>query len=323
MNPKVSIIIPNYNYGKFIAQALESVLRQSFRDYEVIVIDDGSTDNSCEIIEQYSERFGTKLKCIVQSNQGVAVARNNGILKARGDYIAFLDADDIWLDYALQSLVDAIEGSNCGLVYGNVEYFDVAMEKRMGIRFTSNSELVPYRGKDCFAKLFVHGNFIPMDAAIMRSSVFKKSGLFDKRFRCGEDLDMWMRIALQYEIGYLDQILTHLRKHSSSLSSLFIDSAKADILMTHRMFQEVPHFTELVSQKQMDDKLYLSYYRLGIFYILDGKGKRGRAWLVKAWKINSNVFKNNIVSYFCISYLPLSVFFKSTRYWVHKIFRGV
>ncbi len=321
MDPKVSIIIPNYNYGRYIGETLQSILRQSFKDYEVIVVDDGSTDNSAQEVERFRGDFGGKLRYFYQKNQGVATARNHGISQARGQFIAFIDADDLWLEQSLSKIVAFMETHpECGLVYGNVQIVDLKKNTLIKVRFSPSSSEKPYEGK-CFEKLFCEGNFIPTAAVLMPRVVFKQIGLFDTRFKCGEDLDMWLRISALYPIRYLDEVLTIMRRHDTSLSHGYLASAKADILMIRKFSKLMPLFKEVVGIKKIQEKLWEAYYRMGIFLILKGRGRRGRIWLVKALRVNFNLFKKKILAYVVLSYVPFANSFNGLRNSLHYLFK--
>jgi len=311
--PKVSIIIAVYNYGQYLKDALESVLKQSFADYEVIVIDDGSTDDTAKVVEEWMVAFKGKLRYFFQNNQGVAAARNQGILKSRGEYITFLDADDAWYWHTLYTLVSYMElERNCGLLYGNVQFYDITLEKLIGCRFHPDSVLFPYTGK-CFDKLFLHGNFIPTSATLVRRSVFDKVGLFDHRFKCGEDLDMWVRVSAIFEIKYINEVLAKVRDHEVGLTLAYLSAHKASILMTQKFIKSIPHFKDMIEQELIKKKLYVNYYTLGIYSILEKKCKRGLLWLRKAWRIDPNPFKNKILLYFMIGNMPVLLFFRRFR----------
>src|SRR5437867_1708261 len=119
--PKVSIVIPTYNYGRYVVEAVESVLNQSFQDREVIVVDDGSTDDTRERLE----RFRGRIRYIYQRNKGLPAARNTGIRAARGAYVAFLDSDDLWLPEKLALQVPILDTrQQVGMVYTDAHLFD-------------------------------------------------------------------------------------------------------------------------------------------------------------------------------------------------------
>ena len=147
--PKVSVIIPAYNSSGFIEDALESVFKQTYRNYEVIVVDDGSTDKSAEIIGSFSDK---RIIYIYQENHGVSVARNKGILESKGEYIAFLDSDDLWLPEKLEKQVAILNNNkNTGLVYTD---FDVIHEGESSYWQLSEDSKVFYKG-NVFNKLFM------------------------------------------------------------------------------------------------------------------------------------------------------------------------
>jgi glycosyltransferase involved in cell wall biosynthesis len=319
MEPTVSIIIPNYNYSHFIGEALNSILKQSFNDYEVLVIDDGSTDNCAEVVNGYSKTFNGRLRYIYQKNQGVAAARNNGILSSKGEFITFLDADDILLENALEEIFSFIK-SNAGyaIYYSNVQIMDKNMKELIKNRFSKESEEKPFSGK-CFEKLFRYGNFIASAGVTIPKGVYNQIGLFDKRFRCGEDIDMWLRISSSFEIKYTDLIVAKLRRHETSLSFNGIAAVNADLLMIKKLSNSIPNFHNLISQTQINQRLYHDYYKLGFSYILNGNYRRGRLWLLKALKIDSNVFKNYILIYFLFSFIGAGMIARRIRLLKHKI----
>ena len=109
---KVSILIPSYNNAHYLPQAIDSALNQTFQDFEIIIIDDGSTDNTREIVERYLKRAPDKIRYIYQDNQGLARARNTGLRHARGEYVALLDADDVWLPARLEETVKILDADS-------------------------------------------------------------------------------------------------------------------------------------------------------------------------------------------------------------------
>lgn len=316
---KVTVVIPNYNYGPFIAETLHSVLKQTYQDFEVIVIDDGSKDQSCQIVEDLKLQFKGRLRLIRQKNQGVAVARNTGITAAQGEFIAFLDADDIWLESTLATTMKFLQdNSNYGMVYGNTEFFESKTGKILGRNHGEGSPKIPYTGK-CVEKLFVRGNFIPLMTVLIRKSIFTYVGLFDPQFRVGEDLDLWMRIAGKYEIGYIPQVLTRVRRHGRSLTFHALAHAKVNILRSKKCLRLYPELSKVVSKEIMDKKNYWGYYNLGMCLILDGKQKRGRKWLLKALRIDKNPFQNKIVMYYILSFVPGITLINQGRELLRKI----
>jgi glycosyltransferase involved in cell wall biosynthesis len=209
--PLISAIIPAYNYGLYLRQAINSVLEQNVRDLEVIVVDDGSTDSTCEIVEAITDK---RVRYHFQENSGLASARNAGILLSSGKYLSFLDADDIWLSQksALQIRVFE-ENPRTGLVYGSYQLIDSIGN----ILATRNAQ----RFDTGWLEKLVLGNFVAGSAStsMIKQEVFRETGLFDSHLVAGEDWDMWLRIANTYEIRGVKEVVSCIRIHDKNLSS--------------------------------------------------------------------------------------------------------
>jgi len=199
--PKVSVIIPTYNCAKYICQAVDSVLAQTYRDFELVVVDDGSTDNTKELLMQY----GKQLRYIYQENRGMTAARNTGINNSSGEYIAFLDSDDMWLPSKLQRQVKLLdEAPEVGLVYCWHYYIDAEGNRctfcnnRIGRSFESGSRL--------FEKL-IENNVISGGAStpVIRRECLEKSGMFDESIPYSGDWDLWLRISMDYIVAVIPE----------------------------------------------------------------------------------------------------------------------
>ncbi len=209
--PKVSVVIPTYNYAQYIEEAVDSVLVQTHKDCEIIVVDDGSTDDTRVVVSQYAP----DVKYIYQKNQGLSAARNTGIRNSKGEYIAVLDSDDLWLSCKLEKQIRLFEAnSRLGLVYSDGLVFgeELAWDD---LSFGGNMNF--YRGR-IFDKL-VLGNFIPCLSVVIKRSCFDKVGLFDISLDACADWDMWLRISSHYEVDYVDELLVKYRKHRGSLGT--------------------------------------------------------------------------------------------------------
>ena len=205
--PLVSVIIPTYNYGRFVTEAVESVLAQvlpdgqAYTDYEIIVVDDGSTDDTRERLAPYLDR----IRYIYQENRGLSAARNTGIKAARGNFIAFLDSDDLWLPEKLAVQAPVLERDpEVGLLGCAAVGYDEA-HQRQASREISAEELV------------VSARFGP-GSVVARRECFETCGLFDEELRSAEDRDMWIRIARRWRIVKLSQPLWEYRIHTGSMS---------------------------------------------------------------------------------------------------------
>jgi glycosyltransferase involved in cell wall biosynthesis len=203
----VSTIITTYNHAQFLPEAIESALGQTIRPAEVIVVDDGSTDDPGAVVSRYSE-----VQLIRQPNQGLAAARNTGWLAARGRYVIFLDADDRLLPEALASNLRCFDKRpECAFVYGGYYYIDA------GGRYLS-SHPVDLIGEDAY-ECFLKGNCVAMHATVMyRRDCLEEVGGFDARLRCCEDYELYLRLARRYPVAAGDERLAEYRRHGSNMS---------------------------------------------------------------------------------------------------------
>lgn len=205
--PRVSIIIPTYNCAQYIVQTIKSVFAQSYKDYELIIIDDGSTDNTRDILAPYLDR----LIYLYQANQGESVARNVGIQRARGEYIAFLDSDDWWLPGKLAKQVAAMDTHpDVVLTYGYVFVVDNAGNR---IAFRGQQQHGDgVQGKSLVFERLVVSNFITNPNSVMvRRNTLMQTQLFDIEIEWGEDWQLWLQMALQGPFLFLPEELACYR----------------------------------------------------------------------------------------------------------------
>jgi glycosyltransferase involved in cell wall biosynthesis len=207
--PRVSVVVPAYNYGRYVGQAIESVLGQTFGDVELIVIDDGSTDNTGEVVSQYRD---DRLVLIQQPNRGLPAARNAGLRRATGEMVAFLDADDSWMLHKLELQVAALERLPAvGLLGGGYVVWNA----------DTGAEVVrrplPLRGK-VLDRVAVE-NVVPgsPSVVVVRREVLDQVGLFDESLRALEDWDLWQRCARVCEFDYLEEPLARIRRHGTNM----------------------------------------------------------------------------------------------------------
>lgn len=203
--PRVSVVIPTYNRADLVPLAVESALGQTFVDLEVIVIDDGSTDNTAEVLRG----FGQRLRLITRSNDGLASARNRGIMEAAGQFVAFLDSDDIWLPHKVERQVAVFDAEpEVGLVYTQAYWMNAAgLVLNRPPHGHDQSELTPT------AEMLVVGNLVcgGGSGAMVRRSCFDTVGLFDERVVGYEDWDMWLRISLHFRLRLIPEPLVCYR----------------------------------------------------------------------------------------------------------------
>ena len=216
--PKVSVIIPLYNKGKYIARALDSVFSQTYQDYEVIVVDDGSTDNGPEIVKQYND---PRLRLIHQENAGPGAARNKGISESKGEFLSFLDADDEWLPEFLEEGIYALSenpqcSSFCSCYYMGEEKEDKSEAfKKLGF---GNGVYKVNRG-DRLPKVSAMVRFVRTWAGIHQKTNVTNLGGFYDRFKCkrGEDTFLWLPYIFNNELFFKIQPLVWYHIEASDL----------------------------------------------------------------------------------------------------------
>lgn len=208
--PKVSVIIPNYNYADYLSRTVDSVLAQTYGNVEVIVVDDGSRDKSLDVLKKYEKEIAV----IVQQNQGVSAARNTGANNSTGDYLAFLDADDIWLPEKLEKqMVKFRDDEEVGLVHCSMTYIDKE-EKPTGEH--------EFGKEGWFADqiLLLKGGIVGAGStAIVRRSLFDEIRGFDKRLSTAADWEFSYRAASRSKVGYVPDSLVQYRIHGSNMHS--------------------------------------------------------------------------------------------------------
>jgi len=215
----VSVIIPAFNAARYIRSSLMSVLEQDYKNVEIIVVDDGSTDSTREIVQEFG-----KVKYLRQLNRGQGAARNAGIAVARGDFFAFLDADDLWLPTKLRYQMELFDSQpHLGLVYSDAVSFD----QETGKDLWCFSQRCRFYDGDALKPLIL-GDFIPTLTVVIRRAVWETVGGFDEtdKLRSREDWDLWLRIASRYPIGFVKAPLAKYRIHSNN-SSTRLDPKRA------------------------------------------------------------------------------------------------
>jgi len=206
--PEVSIILPTYNRGWIIEEAIDSVLAQDFKDFELIVVDDGSTDDTGQILDSYDQ----DLIVLRQSNKGVSAARNRGIAAAKGRLIAFLDSDDLWLPRKLSSQVDFLNSNPVAVINQTEEIWI-----RNGVRVNPKTRHHKFAGMIFERSLALC--LVSPSAAMMKRSLFDEVGLFDEDLPACEDYDLWLRISWRYPVHLIETPLIIKRGgHADQLS---------------------------------------------------------------------------------------------------------
>ena len=213
--PRVSVIIPSFNTAAFLPQALDSVLHQTYSDWEVILVDDGSTDNTSEIAKAASSSFGGRLNYVYQTNKGLPAARNTAIRNSSGEFISLLDADDIYAPRRLEASIAAMDRNpNAGLVHSKVARIGMQGEN-LGIPFAPPEKFL---SGNIAHHIFTRQAHIVCPTAMFRRVCLDKAGYFDESMRATEDRDLWFRLAQYYPVIYINEILAYYRISPNSMS---------------------------------------------------------------------------------------------------------
>lgn len=287
--PKVSVIIPAYNSDRFIRETIDSVLNQTYRDFELIVVDDGSSDRTADIISSYKDR----LIYIRKENEGISTARNRGIEIARGEYLAFIDHDDIWFPEFLEEVVAELDkNKEARLCFANTYVMD-GEKKRTRTLF----DICPPHKGMVFEKL-VKGNFIPVITTVIRREVFEEVGLFDPRYRIAEDWDIFLKISKRYPITFIDRPLAEYRIHEASFSR------QRDLMLTE-FIDIIGKYISSVDKRTsrvLETIRRRAQFDLGIVYLNKSSRSKSREYFLNSLKADplSLYFYIGLI----INYLP-------------------
>jgi glycosyltransferase involved in cell wall biosynthesis len=209
MTPAVSVVIATHNYGRYLSAALDSALEQTFRDFEIIVVDDGSTDHTPAVVQPYLREM--RIVYERTERQGQPKAKNLGIRLARGPLIAFLDADDVWLPTKLERQMPLFEADrDVGVVYSRRLVID---DEGWELEYVQP----PLHRGWVLPRIF-RNNFVCFSSSVVRRHVFDAVGGFDESIGLAIDYDLWLRVALGYRFDYVDQALVKYRTGHDSLS---------------------------------------------------------------------------------------------------------
>ncbi|MFA7192130.1 MAG: glycosyltransferase [Candidatus Paceibacterota bacterium] len=219
-NMKIDVIIPVYNGASFIIKALASVEGQTTQPDKVIIINDGSTDNTAEVVNKYKENSKLRILLISKENGGLSSARNRGIKESTSEWLAFLDADDEWLPNKLEEQIKVERGTkleNPALIYCDYSVIDHASK----IKYKNYKSPIDRKMSGIvFTKLLDRNRITASGSGVLiKKEVFSKVGLFDESLKFGEDWDMWLRISEFYNIDYSPKTLVLIRKNVGNMTS--------------------------------------------------------------------------------------------------------
>ena len=219
--PLISIVIPTYNHANFLKAAIESVIAQTYQNWQVIIVNNFSDDNTIQIVDGFND---DRIKLINFRNNGViAASRNEGIRNSVGEYVAFLDSDDVWKPEKLARCVEELNAGN-----------DIVCHGELWTGRGKKSRVVMYGplSRATYSKLLYHGNCISTSATVVRRSILVRLGGFDERpeFITAEDYDLWMRIAeVTKKIAFIAEALGEFRRHGGNASNAVIRNMLAEL----------------------------------------------------------------------------------------------
>ncbi len=229
MTALVSVIIPVYNGERYLPEALDSALGQTYQNIEIIIVDDGSTDSSGIIADRHAEAHPQRVRVIHQPNSGTGVARNSAMAAARGTYIAMLDQDDVWTPVHLAEAVAVLEREpSVGLVHADIQVLHGGRRPSKSLQWR--------KPEDAFINLLLRRAHIACLSVVFRRSLVDVVGGFDPAFgRLGnDDRDMWLRIAKVAQLRYLDSLHGSWRRHAGNQSGDWERMRKGQLLLVER-----------------------------------------------------------------------------------------
>ncbi len=236
-NETIDVIIPVYNGVPFVERTLQGVIDQTLKPTRIIIVNDGSTDDTLVNLNQIKDAHpNLTIDIISKSNSGHSSATNVGIRASSSDYIALVDADDLWHPTKLEKQISVFNKSSdpkLGVVYTdyvNIDQNDATLPDYPTVK------LDPTAKGRVFETLLQKGNLIlgSNSAVLMKRQVFLDHGFFDENLRCGEDWEMWIRIAQTYHYDFYPEVLTYIRRHSSNLSNQKMLHCRSDLYIMHK-----------------------------------------------------------------------------------------
>jgi glycosyltransferase involved in cell wall biosynthesis len=231
--PTVTVIIPAYNAEDCLGETLASIQAQTFTDLEVLLIDDGSTDGTLRVADEYSKSLN--LTVIQQANAGPSAARNNGIRRARGRYCALLDADDLMLPELMETQVRMLDADDrIGFVVSDVATFDAG-----GTIQSAHWNLAAMRPESALEELLMR-NYVTTSAVMAPTRCLIETGLFNEARRVAEDYELWLRLAAKWKVGIIDRSLVRYRYRPGSLSDNRLYSAECALEVIEEFWNEHP-----------------------------------------------------------------------------------
>jgi glycosyltransferase involved in cell wall biosynthesis len=283
---RITAIIPTFNSERYICDTVESVLVQTYPVHEVIVVDDGSADDTEKVLARYAGR----IRYIRQKNAGPPVARNTGLAHATGDWIALLDSDDLWVRTKLERQMEYLEAHPaCGLVYTDMKTFDDTGIIEESVKVSRNLILPSGR---IFPQMFAETLF-QTSAVLIRKSCLDTVGGFDDALRMGDDYELFLRLARHFELGYVDEPLVLYRQHPTQGTRTWGKQLQQGVpwefLVLKKIVGLYPQIFEELGRPKVCQRLSKPYVALAYACFAEGDHKNARHLMREAlrqWPTN-------------------------------------
>ncbi|MFV0422319.1 glycosyltransferase family 2 protein [Oleidesulfovibrio sp.] len=291
--PAISVIIPVYNYAHMLSQALDSVKAQTWNDYEVIVVDDGSTDNTADVVSGY----GDSVRYIYKQRGGAASARNEGIRQATAGIVAFLDADDEWVPEKLAVQMAFWEANpQYDMIYCDMQH--VVRGEKVHHSYLHERDY-KYFGSGWKYTDLLHESFVFTPSVLVRKHCFDVVGLHDETLLTCQDLDMWLRIARSFQLGFVDEplVIRHEHGHNNTLNAERFHLNQIKVFLRN----EAESADEEVLAV-LHSRLYMQYFGLGYFYFGQMRMTECRTAMQQA--IHYGGFRRQALKYYVLSLIP-------------------
>lgn len=270
--PLITIITPTYNRAKFISEAIESVLKQTYTNWELLIVDDGSTDNTKDVISSYL--LDPRIKYYYQSNQGQAVARQSAFLKSEGDYIAFLDSDNRWLSNRLAVGVDYLSLNPTEIPYGDGVSINESGDE------ISRENMQRHSGN--LTALLIRDNFVSMNTTLIPKVHMTKIGGLRTSVKRGDDFDLYLRLSTVANFKYIPEYMVEYRVMKDQISTDKRGRFSANEKVIDLFLSEYPY---ALSKHERDRSLASFYIRKGRYYASQGEFSISFKDLFKAMKL--------------------------------------
>lgn len=290
--PEVSVIIPTYNRAHLISRAIQSVLNQTYRDFELIIVDDGSMDNTENVVKSFNDMRIKYIQC--KENRGASAARNTGIRASKGEYIAFQDSDDEWFPNKLEKQIEAFANapSEVGIVYSG--FYRIEADKKI---YLPGDRLPQKEGN--IHKELLKGNFVGTPTVLAKKECFENTKYFDEELPALEDWELWIEFSKYYSFKYVDNPLlcAYTTPNSVNLNQSNMLKAHETILLKH-----LDDFNN--DRKTLSDH----YFDVGTGLCSNGDFKNGRNYLIKSLKARCSNLKT--ISVLFVLLFGRNIYFK-------------